>query len=516
MEEFKKLGLSDDVINTLRRKGYVTPTEIQQRAIPILLDGKLDIIAQSQTGTGKTASFALPIIEKIKERANNVQAIILTPTRELAIQVAKEIESLIGRKRLRVLAVYGGTSVNDQMKQLRQGVDIVVGTPGRVMDQINRKSLNLSKVAFTVLDEADEMLNMGFLEEMEKILERTNPETKMLLFSATISREIHRIAKRFMRKHVVLEIENKELTIGLTEQIYYEVMAGDRFEALRRVIDISGEFYGIVFCRTRVDVDAVSRKLLDKNYSAAAIHGDISQEQREKILNLFRDRRVNILIATDVAARGIDVNDLTHVVNYALPQSPESYVHRIGRTGRAGKKGLAVTLIIPAERHKLRFIEKIIRTELKKGKLASVEEVIAFQKEHIKQTVEGYRKSEKAKSFESIAQELLIRNTPVGALSSLLEYTFKSALNPGNYKKIEEVTFRSSTESRDRRRRPSRGYESSSVDSRGRAHSGPSDSGSGLNRGALESFGRGGSFSRSGPRSSRTRPKPSGFNKFRR
>jgi ATP-dependent RNA helicase DeaD len=468
MEEFKKLGLSENVINVLKKKGYVTPTEIQRRAIPILLAGKLDIIAQSQTGTGKTAGFALPIIETIKENSKDVQAIILTPTRELAIQVSKEIESLSGKKKLRVLAVYGGTSVRDQMKQLRQGVDIVVGTPGRVIDQIKRKCLNLSKVTFTVLDEADEMLNMGFLEEIEKILEKTNSDKRMLMFSATMPKAIHRIAKRYMKEHVVLEVENKNLTIDSTEQIYYEVMSRDKFEALRRVIDISEDFYGIIFCRTKVEVDSLSRQLIDGNYAAAAIHGDISQAQREKILNLFRTSKVNILVATDVAARGIDINDLTHVVNYSLPQSPESYVHRIGRTGRAGKKGLAVTFIIPSEKSKLRFIEKIVKRQLVKKDLPSVDDMIKFKKEHIKQIIEKFNQSGKSKSYEGIAKEILTNNTPISALSSLLEYTFKSVLNPNNYKLIQEVKSSHRTSRKGRKESFGRNYRKRKPSSEGK------------------------------------------------
>jgi len=439
MEEFKKLGLSENVIAALKKKGYVTPTEIQQKTIPVLLEGKLDLIAQSQTGTGKTASFAIPIIEKAKENSKHVQAIILTPTRELALQVSKEIESLRGQKRLRVLAVYGGTSMNDQIQKLRQGIDIVVGTPGRVIDQIKRRFLDLSQVSFTVLDEADEMLNMGFLEEIEKILENTNPHQRMLLFSATMPKPIQMIAKKFMKEHLFLKIENKQLTIGLTEQVYYEVASSDKFEALRRVIDISDEFYGIIFCKTRVEVDILTRQLIDKNYSAAGIHGDISQEQREKVLSLFRAKRVNILIATDVAARGIDVNDLTHVVNYSLPQNPESYVHRIGRTGRAGKSGMAVTFIIPSERNRLRFIEKIAGGEMNRKELPSINEVIAFKKKHIRQTVEQYCQAGTSGSYEEIAKEILISNTPVSALASVLELAFKAVLNPQNYKELRGV-----------------------------------------------------------------------------
>jgi len=315
----------------------------------------------------------------------------------------------------------------------------VVGTPGRVIDQIKRRFLDLSQVSFTVLDEADEMLNMGFLEEIEKILENTNPHQRMLLFSATMPKPIQMIAKKFMKEHLFLKIENKQLTIGLTEQVYYEVASSDKFEALRRVIDISDEFYGIIFCKTRVEVDILTRQLIDKNYSAAGIHGDISQEQREKVLSLFRAKRVNILIATDVAARGIDVNDLTHVVNYSLPQNPESYVHRIGRTGRAGKSGMAVTFIIPSERNRLRFIEKIAGGEMNRKELPSINEVIAFKKKHIRQTVEQYCQAGTSGSYEEIAKEILISNTPVSALASVLELAFKAVLNPQNYKELRGV-----------------------------------------------------------------------------
>ena len=468
MEEFEKLGLSKNTTNVLKKKGYVTPTEIQSRAIPILLAGKLDIVAQSQTGTGKTAAFALPIIERVREHSKHVQAIILTPTRELAIQVAKETESLLGKKKLRILAVYGGTSVSDQRNKLRRGIDIVVGTPGRVIDQIKRRSLDISRVSFAVLDEADEMLNMGFLEEIEKILEKTNSNKKMLLFSATMPKAIHRIAKRFMNEHVVLEVENKQLTLESTEQIYYEVMPKDRFEALRRIIDVSEGFYGIIFCRTRIDVDHLSRKLIDNNYNAAAIHGDITQAQREKILSLFRAKRVNILVATDVAARGIDVNDLTHVVNYALPQSPESYVHRIGRTGRAGKKGIAITFIIPSEKNKLRFIEKIVNNKLMKRKLPSIEAVIEYRKTHIKQIVEQVSKTGNSRSYEGIAKEILIGTTPVSALASLLEYTFKSVLNPNNYKNIQDVKSGHRSMRKGRKESFGRNYRKKRNDSEGR------------------------------------------------
>lgn len=451
MEEFKKLGLSENTVQALQKKGYTTPTEIQRKAIPILLEGKRDIIAQSQTGTGKTASFALPIIEKIKENAGQVQAIVLTPTRELALQVAKEFESLMGRKRLRVLAVYGGASVSEQRDRLRQGIDIVVGTPGRVIDQLERRSLNLSMISFAVLDEADEMLNMGFLEDIETILKSTNAKKRMLLFSATMPKPIVNIARKFMHDPVMLEIERQQHAPSLTEQIYYEVRPGDRFECLRRVLDITKDFYGIVFCKTRAEVDELSRKLMHAGYSAAAIHGDISQDQRERILQSFRVRKITVLVATDVAARGIDVTDLTHVVNYSLPQSSESYVHRIGRTGRAGKKGIAITFVIPSEKGKFHFMEKRVHSQLHRREVPSIEEVKAMKTEHLKLELDAILKSEVSGKYTALAKEILISNPPVPTVAALLKQIFQSAEREG-YAEIQKAGREERNERRPDRR----------------------------------------------------------------
>ncbi len=458
MEEFKKLGLSENTLQALQRKGYTAPTEIQRKAIPILMEGKQDIIAQSQTGTGKTASFALPIIEKIRENAGHVQAIILTPTRELALQVAKEFESLMGKKRLRVLAVYGGASVSEQRDRLRQGIDIVVGTPGRVIDQIQRKSLNLSMVSFAVLDEADEMLNMGFLEDIEIILKSTNTKKRMLLFSATMPKPIIGIARKFMHDPIIMEIERQQQNLGLTEHIYYEVRPGDRFECLRRILDTTKDFYGIVFCKTRSDVDELSRKLMNAGYSAAAIHGDISQDQREKILQFFRIKKVTVLVATDVAARGIDVNDLTHVVNYSLPQSSELYVHRTGRTGRAGKKGIAITFVVPSEKGKFRFMEKRIPSRLQRREVPSIDEVKAMKTQHQKLELDSILKSEVTAKYTALAKEILISNAPVPVVAALLKQVFQSAERE-SYAEIQKASREERNERRpDRRdeRRPDR------------------------------------------------------------
>ena len=451
MEEFRKLGLSENALQVLQKKGYTAPTEIQRKAIPILLEGKHDIIAQSQTGTGKTAGFALPIIEKIKENAGHVQAIVLTPTRELALQVAKEFESLMGKKRLRVLAVYGGASVSEQRDRLRQGIDIVVGTPGRVIDQIERRSLNLSMVSFAVLDEADEMLNMGFLEDIETILKSTNAKKRMLLFSATMPKPIVGIARRFMHEPVMLEVDRQQQNLGLTEHIYYEVRPGDRFECLRRILDTTKDFYGIVFCKTRSDVDELSRKLMNAGYSAAAIHGDISQDQRERILQSFRIKKITVLVATDVAARGIDVNDLTHVVNYSLPQNSELYVHRTGRTGRAGKKGIAITFVIPSEKGKFRFMEKRVHGQLQRREVPSVDEVKAMKTQHLKLELDTILKSDASGKYTALAKEILISNAPVPVVAALLKQVFQSA-EKESYAKIQKATHEQPRHDRRERR----------------------------------------------------------------
>ncbi|MBT3297892.1 DEAD/DEAH box helicase [archaeon] len=440
MEAFEKLGLSENTIKALEKKGFTEPTTIQAKVIPLLLEGKKDVVGQSQTGTGKTAGFALPILEKIKLNAKSIQAIILTPTRELAIQVAKEIDSLKGKKNVKILSVYGGSSIVSQIQALKKGVDIVVGTPGRVMDLQNRKVLKLNHIKFAVLDEADEMLNMGFVEDIEDILVNTPEDKNMLLFSATMPRQILKIAKNYMREYEFIEVEKKNVITETVEQIYYDVNAHDRVEAIRRIIDSNIDFHGIIFCNTKAAVDTLAHQLTRMNYSSAALHGDITQSQREKILQKFRNKYVKVLIATDVAARGIDVNDLTHVINFSLPQSPESYVHRIGRTGRAGKKGISITLVIPSERRKLSFVERINSCKLKKHKLPSPKKIIEDKEAQIKVIIKNIIESNKNKSskYKNMADDLLKDNDPSEIVSAVLKYSFKSELEASNYKDISE------------------------------------------------------------------------------
>lgn len=439
MKSFDCLGLSKNTLDVLKRRGFELPTPIQGKIIPVLMKNKKDIVGQAQTGTGKTAAFGLPIIELLEQNTNFVQALILTPTRELAIQVAEEIISLKGKKKLKVIPVYGGQSISIQLKSLKKGVDIVVGTPGRILDHIKRRTLKLSNVSFLVLDEADEMLNMGFLEDVTTILKETPPEKRTLLFSATMPQEILKIAHNHMGKYELIKASPGQLTVSQTDQIYFEVSSSDKFEALCRIIDIEDEFFGLVFCRTKVDVDTISKHLIERGYQADALHGDIAQNTREKILRSFKKRRINVLVATDVAARGIDVRDLTHVINYSLPQDPQAYVHRIGRTGRAGKEGIAITFVTPSEYRKLQYIKHKAKTNIRKAKLPKVTDVIRAKKQKIKSKLEEIRNLNLQSEYVDISREFLNNENPEQVLASVLQYAFGAELDSKQYTEIEEA-----------------------------------------------------------------------------
>jgi ATP-dependent RNA helicase DeaD len=330
--KFSDLGLSDKMLKAIEAKGYEYPSPVQAGVIPLLLNGDKDIIGQAQTGTGKTASFGIPLLERLDKNAKGVQAMILAPTRELAIQVAEEIQSF-AIDGVNIQLLYGGQNVRDELQGLKRGPQIVVGTPGRVKDHlIKRRTLNLDNINYFILDEADEMLNIGFKEEIEEILEHTPQEKKVLLFSATMPRSIQDIVHKYIKDHDTVTIQREEKTNKNITQVCYKVKEGDKFEALCRVIEVEFDFYGIIFCRTKADVDDVASRLMNRGYKVEGIHGDIDQSMREKTLARFKNKSISILVATDVAARGIDVNNLTHVVNYSLPDSAETYTHRIGRT----------------------------------------------------------------------------------------------------------------------------------------------------------------------------------------
>ncbi len=438
-EKFKKLGLTDKTLVALQKKGFEEPTSIQEKVIPLLLKGKKDIIGQAQTGTGKTAAFGLPIIENINLDKKNVKALILTPTRELAIQVAEELNSLKGNQSIKIIPVYGGQVITQQIRKLKSGVDIVVGTPGRVIDHIKRRTLKLRELSYLVLDEADEMLNMGFIEDVEEILESVGPDRRMLMFSATMPERIKKIAERFMGEYEHIKDKKEQLITGLTEQIYFEVHEQDKLEALTRIIDIEDEFYGLVFCRTKVIVSGLAGKLMDRGYDAEALHGDITQPQREVILGRFRKRNITILVATDVAARGIDIINLSHVINYSLPQDPESYIHRIGRTGRAGSEGMAITFVTPSEYRKLTFIKRVAKTDIRKEKIPEIDDVINAKQERIVLEIDNIMDSGKYNVFKEMANELLRGKQYEDVLASVLFYAFKDELDKRSYKSIKSV-----------------------------------------------------------------------------
>jgi ATP-dependent RNA helicase DeaD len=440
MTQFKELGLSEETLAALKSKGFTSPTPIQERTIPMLLQGAVDIVGQAQTGTGKTAAFGLPIVEIATENAHRVQALILTPTRELAIQVADEINSLKGKKRIRILPVYGGQAIHMQFKALKSGVDVVVGTPGRIMDHLKRGTLRLDTLDFFVLDEADEMCNMGFVDDVREILKSANTDRRTLLFSATMPHEVMRIAKEFMGDYELVTVKSEKNDIPLTEQVFHEVADSDRFEALCRVVDAQPEFYGLVFTRTRADADRVASRLTERGYPAEPIHGDLSQARREEILGRFKKRLVTILVATDVAARGIDVPDLTHVVNFALPQDPQTFVHRTGRTGRAGKEGVAITLIAPGEFRRLMFITKSSGIEITKAKLPRISDVIYSKKSRMMDGLEAIMQEETHGAYLPMARELLEGREPEDVVAALLKNAFGDELVESSYKEITTIT----------------------------------------------------------------------------
>ncbi len=436
---FNDLGFTAQVLDAINKKGFEEPTAIQAMTIPVMLRDDTNIIAQAHTGTGKTAAFGLPLIQMVKTNSKLVQALILVPTRELAIQVSEEINSLKGSRDIKIVPIYGGQSIDQQLQRLKKGVHIVVGSPGRIIDHLNRKTLQLGNIEHLILDEADEMLNMGFIDDMEEIMKYTNPNKRTLLFSATMPGKIKDLARKYMGDYEMLKVDKEQLTANLTEQIYFEVKASDKFEALCRIIDIKDGFYGLIFCRTKSDVDSLVTHLTDRGYEAEAIHGDISQAQRERTLEKFKKQRVHILVATDVAARGIDVNNLTHVINYSLPQDPESYVHRIGRTGRAGKEGTAITFITPSEYARLMFIQRIAKTDIKKSSIPKVKDIIKARKKKIYDDLTAILNDQIDAKYHNWAEKLLTDNKPEDILAAVLNYCFEEELNPEAYSEIKEV-----------------------------------------------------------------------------
>lgn len=360
MISFKETGLSPELIHAITELGFEEPTPVQEKTIPVLLNNSHDLIALAQTGTGKTAAFGLPLIQLTDMNSDKVQALILCPTRELCMQITNDLENYAKFvKAFQITAVYGGSSIENQIRKLKKGTHIVVGTPGRVYDLIRRKVLKIKDIRWLVLDEADEMLNMGFQEDLDSILADTPAEKQTLLFSATMPDEIRKISEKYMHNTEQITIGKKNTGADNVSHIYYMVNAKDRYEALKRIADINPDIYGLIFCRTRQETKDIADKLIADGYNADALHGDLSQGQRDHVMNRFRMKTLQLLVATDVAARGLDVNDLTHVINYNLPDDLDIYIHRIGRTGRAGKKGIAMTIIHSREFRKVKELERL-------------------------------------------------------------------------------------------------------------------------------------------------------------
>ncbi|MBS9337860.1 DEAD/DEAH box helicase [Fructobacillus parabroussonetiae] len=371
--KFEELGLSQAILQSIAAHGYVDATPIQEKTIPLTLAGK-DVIGQAQTGTGKTAAFGLPILEHIDLDNPNIQAVIISPTRELAIQTAEELKKLGSDKHVNVQVVFGGSDIRRQIQGLKSHPQILVGTPGRLLDHINRKTAKLGHVQTLVLDEADEMLNMGFLDDIEAIIAQVPDARQTLLFSATMPESIRRIGVKFMTNPEMVKIEAKQLTTDLVEQFFIRCRHEEKFDALTRTIDIQEPFLGIVFGRTKRRVEELARGLEARGYKAAGLHGDLTQQMRSRVLDQFKAHEINLLVATDVAARGLDVKDVSHVYNFDIPQDPESYVHRIGRTGRAGAEGTSVTIVAPNEMDYLRAIEDLTKKRMTPLQPATLQE----------------------------------------------------------------------------------------------------------------------------------------------
>lgn len=430
---FEDLGLDEYTLKAVERKGFVTPSPIQLLAIPRLLTGDTNMIARARTGTGKTAAFGLPIIQSIREKSNVVQALILEPTRELAMQTCTEMQSFSTNDIPRTTVLYGGASYATQIRDLKKGCEIVVGTPGRVKDHIEKKTLDLSKIKYFILDEGDEMLDMGFIDDIEEIFTHANPDCRILLFSATMPEPILKIASKFMGEYETIEEEGVIDEPLLIDQKYWVLRESDKLEALVRLIDISPDFYGLVFTQTKMDADRVTRELDLRGYEAAALHGDIMQNQREKVLERFRMKKTRILVATDVAARGIDISGLTHVVNYSLPFDAATYVHRIGRTGRAGAEGIAVTFVRPEERRKLGFMQKAVakasKGQMKEGTVPAVKEVLsAKEKRVIAELKEKLFVTKNIDDLEETSKDAEFENVSVDSVEeSLIENSVENA-----------------------------------------------------------------------------------------
>lgn len=418
--KFKELGLDHDLLKAIAQSGFEEATPIQAETIPLVMAGK-DVIGQAQTGTGKTAAFGLPILQNIDKADRSIQALVISPTRELAIQTQEELYRLGQDKKIKVQAVYGGADIRRQIRQLSEHPQIVVGTPGRILDHIGRHTLKLQNLKVLVLDEADEMLDMGFIDDIEKIVEQMPTARQTLLFSATIPASIMRLTNKFMHEPVTVKIKAKELTADTVEQYYVRAKDYEKFDVMTRLFDVQDPDLALIFGRTKRRVDELTRGLKARGYRAEGIHGDLTQQKRMSVLRQFKSGQLDFLVATDVAARGLDISGVTHVYNYDIPQDPDSYVHRIGRTGRAGHKGVSVTFVTPNEIEYLHTIEDLTKKRMLPMKPPTAEEALMGQISSGLETIKAQVEANDTEKYEAMAESLLENYTPLQLVSAYLK-----------------------------------------------------------------------------------------------
>ncbi|MDT0554727.1 DEAD/DEAH box helicase [Patiriisocius hiemis] len=438
MATFKELGLEANLLQAVTDMGFETPSEVQEKTIPILLEQESDLVALAQTGTGKTAAFGFPMLQKIDVDSRTTQGLILSPTRELCLQITNEMNSY-GKhlKGLNVTAIYGGASITEQARQIKRGAQIIVATPGRMKDMIGRKMIDISKIQYCVLDEADEMLNMGFYEDITEILSYSPKDKSTWLFSATMPKEVATIAKKFMHKPIEVTVGSKNVGSSQVSHEYYVVGARDRYQALKRLADANPDIFSVVFCRTKRDTQKVAEQLIADGYNAGAIHGDLSQNQRDIVMKQFRTRQIQMLVATDVAARGIDVDDITHVINYQLPDEIETYTHRSGRTGRAGKTGVSMVIVTKSEARKIRQIEKIIQKQFEAKEIPSGMEICEKQLYHLANSIKDTEINHDIDGYLPAIEEVLKDFTKEELIKKVFSVEFTRFYN--YYKKAKDL-----------------------------------------------------------------------------
>ncbi len=448
MTKFKALGLNEALLNAINDLGFETPSEVQEKTIPILLQEDTDLVALAQTGTGKTAAFGFPLIQKIESESRTTQGVILSPTRELCLQITNELQ-LYSKyvKGLNVVAIYGGASIVDQSKQIKRGAQIIVATPGRMKDMIGRGMIDISKIDYCILDEADEMLNMGFYEDIKEILSTTPKEKSTWLFSATMPKEVATIAKKFMHHPKEVTVGAKNAGVDTVQHEYYVIGGRDRYEALKRLADANPGIFSVVFCRTKRDTQKVAEKLIEDGYNAGALHGDLSQNQRDLVMNSFRKKQIQMLVATDVAARGIDVDDISHVINYQLPDEIETYTHRSGRTGRAGKSGISMVIITRSELRKIKSIENIIKQEFLAKKIPTGIEICEIQLYHLASKIRNTKINDAVNNYLPAIHDVLDGIDREELIKKIISVEFTRFY--AYYSRVKDLNSSDSTDRRD-------------------------------------------------------------------